>query len=456
MLRMATCLRQCFGGQAGQVGGSILDVFMLPKHIYMVGIGGIGMSALAQLFAHQGKIVSGSDREASKVTQMLEEKGIRVHIGHDEKNLPEDAELVIFSDAVWDDNLERREAARRGLPEVSYFEALGEVSRNARTIAVAGTHGKTTTAGMLAKILQDAGKEPTAIIGSIVKDFNSNFLAGTDDLFVVEACEYRDHILKLSPEILVITNLEWDHTDYFPTFASLQDTFRKAAEKVPPHGCIVADPTNRNVADVIARAKAPIIDYTMQSVPKLRLIGDFNIENAQAAKAAARAAFPHLSEVVTDKALLDFKGTWRRFEYKGKTREGATVYDDYAHHPTAIAKTIAAVREELSGTHIIVAFHPHLYSRTRDLMGDFAQALSAADAVVLAPIYPAREDPIEGITSGALAEKISVLGTSARACVSLDDVYEYLAGSARLSAGDVLITMGAGDIYKVADRIATL
>jgi len=180
---LATCLRQCFGGQAGQVGGSILDVFMLPKHIYMVGIGGIGMSALAQLFAHQGKIVSGSDREASKVTQMLEEKGIRVHIGHDEKNLPEDAELVIFSDAVWDDNLERREAARRGLPQVSYFEALGEVSRNARTIAIAGTHGKTTTAGMLAKILHDAGKEPTAIIGSIVKDFNSNFLAGTDDLF---------------------------------------------------------------------------------------------------------------------------------------------------------------------------------------------------------------------------------------------------------------------------------
>jgi len=185
------------------------------------------------------------------------------------------------------------------------------------------------------------------------------------------------------------------------------------------------------------------------------LIGEFNKENARAAKATARALFPELENVVIDEALKNFKGVWRRFEYKGKTKEGALVYDDYAHHPTAIRKTLEATRTKFPSKKITVAFHPHLYSRTRDLMNDFAKSLALADEVILAPIYPAREEPILGVTSEALAEKISALGTPARAFSSLDEVRDaLLAISYKLQATSLLITMGAGDIYKVAEQIA--
>ena len=186
------------------------------------------MSALAQYFKDQGAQVSGSDRETGPVTELLEKKGIKVIIGQKAENVPADAEIVVYSDAVPADNPERARARERALPQKSYFQMLGEVSVRKRTVAVAGTHGKTTTTGMLAKILKDAGASPTAVIGSIVKDFGSNYLAGTSDTFVVEACEYKDHLLELSPKVLVITNLEWDHTDYFPSLAALQETFRKA------------------------------------------------------------------------------------------------------------------------------------------------------------------------------------------------------------------------------------
>src|SRR3989338_9727161 len=202
---------------------------MIPKHIYMVGIGGIGMSALAQLFAHQGRAVSGSDREESPTITLLSQKGITVTVGHDRCNIPADTELLVYSDAVWSDNVERIRAKEMGIPEMSYFEALGLVSQDARAVAVTGTHGKTTTTGMLEKILQDAGEQPTAIVGSIVQDFGSNFLAGRDDLFVVEACEKRDHGLKINTDVLVFTNIQLDHTDYFQTLEALQDTFRTAA-----------------------------------------------------------------------------------------------------------------------------------------------------------------------------------------------------------------------------------
>ena len=239
----------------------------------MVGIGGIGMSGLAQLLAHQGKSVSGSDREESPTTEMLVRKGIKVLIGQDAANVPVDTELVIYSDAVHTDNLERVRAEGMRIRQLSYFEALGEVSRSMRTIAISGTHGKTTTTGMLAKILHDAQIAPTAIIGSIVRDFESNFLAGKPDLFVVEACEYRDHVLKLSPEILVINNIELDHTDYFPDLEALQKTFHIAAEKVPAHGYIITDPHDPNIAPILQGVMATVIDYTQVEVPELQDFG---------------------------------------------------------------------------------------------------------------------------------------------------------------------------------------
>ena len=424
---------------------------MNAQHIYMVGIGGIGMSARAQLLTRQGKVVSGSDRSESPTTELLTKQGIEVSVGHDQCLIPADTELLIYSDAVPESNVERARAREMGIPEMSYFEALGDVSKKARTIAVAGTHGKTTTTGMLAKILQYCDKEPTAVIGSIVRDFESNFLPGRDELFVVEACEYRDHMLKIAPEILVITNIELDHTDYFPNLKALQDSFRKMAEKIPVHGAIVTNPYDPIIAGAIATAKAPILDYTTQTVPELAQIGEFNRENARAAKCAARAAFPHLQEEFTDKALLEFKGSWRRFEYRGETPSGATVFDDYAHHPTAIEKTIAAARERFPGKRITVAFHPHTYTRTASLMDEFARALAQADRTIIAPIFAAREEPIEGITSEALAAQAQALGGNVTAMQSFDEIRDALL---KEGSDALIITMGAGDIYKVAEEIA--
>lgn len=420
------------------------------RKIYMVGIGGIGMSALAQLLKHAGVEVSGSDRERSPTTDLLIEKGIFVTIGHARENISAGCDLLIYSDAVWGDNPERVAARQKNITEVSYFEALGEISKHARTIAVAGTHGKTTTTGMLAKILQDGRYEPTAIVGSIVRDFGSNFISGRNDLLIVEACEYRDHVLRLSPDILVITNIELDHTDYFPTLLALEETFARAVAKVPRSGFIITDPSDAIVARVLRDASATIIDYMREKVPELGLIGEFNRANARAASAAARAAFPDIKQGTIDRALISFKGSWRRFEYKGETLSGALVYDDYAHHPTAVEKTIAATREKFLDKRIIVAFHPHLYSRTRSFLQEFGRALAKADTSIIAPIYAAREEPDQTISHHVLADTVNHYGGNALALDSFGAIRDKLLS---YDDGHLIITMGAGDIYKVAEQI---
>lgn len=418
----------------------------LPKHIYMVGIGGIGMSALAQLLVKRGHIVSGSDREESPTTVLLQREGIRVFIGHDALYIPTETELLIYSDAVPAESPERMRAHDMGIRQTSYFEALGEISRTMRTIAVTGTHGKTTVSSMIAVILKAAGKEPTAIIGSIVQEFGSNFLAGRDDLLVVEGCEYRDHILELSPEILVITNIELDHTDFFPTLHALQDTLHQSAKRVPENGAVITDLRSTSIAPVIERIPAQVFDYTIEDVPALHLIGEFNVANARAAKCAVRCAFPDISDEVIDAALKDFKGSWRRFEYKGETSKGAQVYDDYAHHPTAVRMTIEAARERFPGKRIVVAFHPHLHSRTESFLQEFADALDLADRAIVAPIYEARTERDHHITNHSIAET----SKQAEAMDSFDEIRDALLQEPK---DTLIITMGAGDIYKVAEQL---
>lgn len=403
------------------------------SQVHFVGVGGIGMSALAQLFAARGIRVSGSDREASPTTLLMEERGISVSLGHRAEYVPHGAALLVYSDAVPAENPERVRARELNIPERSYFEALGEVSRAAQTIAVSGTHGKTTTTAMLTKILKDAGKNPTAIIGSIVKDFGSNVVIGDPALFVVEACEYRDHLLELNPKYLVITNIEWDHTDWFLTEAALRETFEKAKARVPEDGKVI----DREV-------------YRTEPDYELSLIGEFNKDNARAASAAARAAFPDISESQIRESLKNFQGSWRRFEYRGVSKNGALLYDDYAHHPTAVSKTLDAVREKFPHLRVAVAFHPHLFSRTRDFMEGFAESLAKADEVLIAPIYPAREEPIPGVTSDVLAERVRAHGGSAQAVSSLREVGEKLAS---FGEGTLVLTMGAGDIYRVIEHL---
>lgn len=416
---------------------------------YFIGIGGIGMSALAQLMKDHGVRVMGSDREESPVTELLHEKGIAVAIGQQEENLPADIDVVIYSEAVWDDNPERIEARRRAIPQMSYFTALGEVSKGKKTIAISGTHGKTTTTGMTARILRDAGVSPSAVVGSLVKDFGSNYLSGTGEYLVVEACEYKRDFMTLSPYILVITNIEFDHTDYYKDLADVQSAFRALMEKVPEEGAIVTDAEHPNIKTLLTGLSARIIDYTTEPAYTLTLPGEFNQMNARAASAAARAAKDDIVPEDIAASLKEFAGTWRRFEYKGKTAAGAEVYDDYAHHPTAVAKTLAVLKTKTKGK-LYVAFHPHLYSRTRDLLDEFSKAFKDADGVFIAPIYAAREVDDGTVSGEILAKRIKKNGTQAEA-LTFDQIREAFMTYPK--KGDIIVTMGAGDIYKVADAL---
>jgi UDP-N-acetylmuramate--alanine ligase len=399
-----------------------------PKKIYMVGIGGIGMSALAQWYAWQGAQVLGSDREESPTTRMLVQKGIVVYIGQHASQVPADAELVVYSDAVPMENPERTRAAELHISQLNYFEALGKMAEDKRVVAVAGTHGKTTTTAMLGKILIDADCDPTVVVGSIVEEWGSNFRAGKSNLFVVEACEYRKHFLVFHPEVLVITNIEWDHTDYFKTPEEFTSAF---------------DEVQSQAKQVIDKEK-----YGKEIIPVLLVPGEFNKDNARAAKAAARAIAPTIAETNIDASLSAYKGTWRRFEHKGTVPGGAELYDDYAHHPTAVAKTIAAARDMFPAKKIVVFFHPHLYSRTRDLFDEFAQALATADDAYILPVYAAREAFDGSVSNEALAEAINKKGGHAGAVATMEETAKKLA---ELGPDTVAFTMGAGDVYKAGE-----
>lgn len=415
----------------------------------MSGVGGIGMSALAQLLLDAGVEITGSDRGESPVTAMLEKKGIMVRVPQRAENVPEDADVLIYTEALSEDNPERVRARELGIPEKSYFAMLGEVSEGRRTVAIAGTHGKTTTTGMLTKILVDAQVAPTAIVGSITRDFGSNYVPGTSPWFVAEACEYRRDFLSLVPEILVITNLELDHTDYYRDLADIQSAFRELAEKVPAHGVIITNPTHPAIAPVVSGLAAPVIDYIKEPPYELSLPGEHNQMNAKAAAAASRYVSSEITDEAISASLAAFSGTWRRFEHKGASPTGATVYDDYAHHPTAIVSTLEALRTQVTGK-VFIAFHPHLFSRTRDLFEEFAGAFTGADKVFVAPIYAAREKDDGTLSNETLAEAIRAHGVDAVAA-DMDTIYEALRTEPQ--AGDVIMTMGAGDIYMVADKL---
>ena len=426
------------------------------QKVHLIGIGGIGISALARLYVHQGVSVSGTnDTESPKTLDALRSAGVSIAIGTDDANeklIPSDVDLIVYSDA-WPKMaphfMERVKAL--GKPMQSYFEALGEAAQGYRVVAVSGTHGKTTTTGMIGKILSDAGVSPTVIVGSIVADFGSNFVPGDSDIFVVEADEYMKHFLNFNPEVLVINNIEHDHTDFYPTLADMQEAFGELARRVPSNGAIVTTMQGKNIALVLQSISAPVTDYAAISVPELKLIGEFNKNNARAAKTAALAIAPHIPEADIDASLAAFKGSWRRFEYKGVTNEGALVYDDYAHHPTAVLETLRGVKERFPDKRITAVFQPHLYSRTRDLLDEFAHAFSDAANVFSAPIFAAREQPIPGITNEVVAEKIRMVRGEAVALSSFEEI-ESLVHKA-CGEKDLIITMGAGNIYTVAESL---
>lgn len=420
------------------------------KHAYFVGVGGIGMSGLARLFLHEGKKVSGSDRTPSAITDSLESEGVSFFSSHDVVHIAHDVDLIVYTEAIPHSNPELAFAKEKGIPCISYFEGLGLIANQYYLIAVSGSHGKTTTTAMLVDIFEAAGLDPTAIVGSLRASTNSNFRAGKSKYFIVEACEYKRDFLTLKPDVLIITNIEHEHVDYYKNLAEVQAAFRELAVRIPEDGVIIAQANDQNIVPVLEGVPARVVDYQKYLDPllPLQMPGIHNAMNAAAARAAS--AFVGIDDVVARAALSAFRGTWRRFEYKG-ILNGSPVYDDYGHHPTEIRATILGARDKYPKSKIILAFQPHTYSRLAELFDDFVDALGTADEVYLAPVYVAREENVYHVSSEQLAEKVQARGIFAKSY----DNFQAMADALKVRAGEgsVLLIMGAGDIPKLTEEL---
>jgi UDP-N-acetylmuramate--alanine ligase len=491
------------------------NILKNAKKIHFIGIGGIGISAIARMLLLEGKNVSGSDRDDTKVTEELRKAGATIFIGTKKEYVPVDCDLIVYTVAIPADNPELVEAKERGLRILTYPETLNIISKEKYTIAVSGTHGKTTVTAMVAKVMIDAGLDPTVIVGSLLncpapsesfspfngvpnhsenvlmnrgkeEKFESNFVMGKSKYLVVEADEYKKSFHNLEPSILVINNLDLDHLDFYKDLADIQDSFLHLAKKLPADGFLICNTKLPNLQPVIAGVRCKVIDYSeFEMKEKLLVPGEHNRQNAKTALAVAKVLGVDLKKA--ELSLAQFSGTWRRFEYKGKTSYGALVYDDYAHNPQKVRAALQGARELYPDKKITVVFQPHLFSRTKLLLNEFAGAFTDADEVILAPIFPARELFDASISSEILAEKIKEHnrpgsqthhpaltkagkgeGNSAfsslvkEECHSdgevvvlsfpdFDSIISYLKTS--LGPNDVLITMGAGEQYKIGDNL---
>jgi len=456
------------------------NILKQAKNIYFIGIGGIGISAIARMLLLEGKNVSGSDRDDTKVTQELSKAGAKIFIGAKKENIPADIDLVIYTVAIPADNPELMEAKERGLKILTYPETLNIISKEKYTIAVSGTHGKTTVTAMVAKVMIDAGLDPTVIVGSLIG--NSNFIMGKSKYLVVEADEYKKSFHNLEPSIMVINNLDLDHLDFYKDLADIQDSFLHLAKKLPADGFLICNTKLPNLQAIINGVSCQVIDYSEFEIKeKLLVPGEHNRQNAKTAFAVAKVLNIDLNKA--EKSLTEFTGTWRRFEFKGKTNTGALVYDDYAHNPQKVAAALQGAREMFPNKRIVVVFQPHLFSRTKLLLNEFATAFTDADEVILTPIFPAREAFDPTISSEILAERIKEhnrpeptpapsqgrgsespslgggfrRGSADKAVVlSFPDFFSiitYLQSS--LGPSDLLITMGAGEQYKIGEALLT-
>lgn len=424
------------------------------QKVHFIGVGGIGISGLARLCLHEGKEVSGSDLSVTTNSKKLEAEGVQVRYEQDgDLSAYGDLDLVVYSDGVTEETkgwAELTAARESGVETVTYFEAVAAIANEYYLIAVAGTHGKTTTTAMLVDILEEAGFDPTAIVGSLRTKTGSNFRAGKSKYFVVEADEYREHFLYFDPDVLIITNIDHDHVDYYHTLADVQAVFTKLVAKVPQDGAIVANVADPHVAPVLTGAAADVIDYREHldlSFP-LKQPGLHNRMNAAAATTAV--AFLGVDAQVTNKALSNFAGTARRFEYKG-TCNGALVYDEYAHNPQKVAAAIAGAKEMYGDKKLIVLFEPHTYTRTKALFTEFVSSLLKADHVMLLPIYAAREEDVYGVSHVGLAEALQKAGTDAVAFDSYDMAVDAVLRIA--DENSIVLVMGAGTVTQVADML---
>lgn len=452
--------------------------FNNPIHVHFIGIGGISMSGLAHILAARGFTVSGSDSRESELTDALEREGCTCYYTQKAENIHSDYDLVVYTAAISDTNPELERARSMGIPTITRAELLGQLMTNYRVaVNIAGTHGKTTTTSMLTDILLAGECDPTVSVGGILHSIGGNIRVGKSDIFVTEACEYTNSFLSFHPTLNVILNVKADHLDFFKDLDDIRRSFKLFTEKLPDGGTLIINSDIEDYEYFFSDKKCEVItfgsdpeksDYSAADITydemgdctytlliknkpsgtiHLRVPGVHNVYNSLAAVAAALKLGLDIDTV--KRGLSGFTGTDRRFQKKGEFN-GVTVIDDYAHHPDEITATLSSARH-YPHKKIWCVFQPHTYSRTKALLGDFAKALSEADVVVLADIYAARETDTLGISSENLKSAIGELGTECYYFKSFEEIEKFL--KKNCINGDLLITMGAGDIYKVGEAL---
>jgi UDP-N-acetylmuramate--alanine ligase len=451
--------------------------FLRLRRIHFVGAGGVGMSGIAEILLQATPLeISGCDLASSDATARLERLGAKIAAGHDPTHV-ENADLVVISSAVGESNAEVAAARAKGIPVIRRAEMLGEIMRLKQGVAVAGTHGKTTTTSLTGMVLTEAGFDPTIVVGGQVHILGTNARLGRGDYLVAEADEYDRSVLELTPVVAVITNIEADHLDTYRDLSEIRDAFTAFANRVPFFGAVVACADDPGVREILPRIKRRVVTYGESpdaglmardvrleagatgfevwdaaqgrlGAVRLRLPGRHNVWNALAAIAASRELLIPFETIA--RALSAFTGVVRRFELKGE-RSGVLVVDDYAHHPTEIRATLSAARQVYPDRRLVALFQPHLFSRTRDFTDDFGRALAAADVNIVMDVYPSREQPIPGVTGEIVADATRRAG---HGCVIYTHekkrVVEALERT--LTAGDLLVTLGAGDVVKFGEE----
>lgn len=451
--------------------------FQNPIFVHFIGIGGISMSGLAEILLQKGFHVSGSDAKASPLTSRLESLGAEFFRGQRASNIQEGVQLVIYTAAIHPDNPEYAAAIQKGVPMLTRAELLGQIMKNYQTpIAVAGTHGKTTTTSMCSHVLLEGNCDPTISVGGILPAIHGNIRTGHSGTFITEACEYTNSFLSFFPKISLILNMDADHLDFFKDIDDIRHSFRKFAQLLPDDGTLIINADTPEYQQVTEGLTCQVITYgldqpadyraanivydklahpTFDCYYKEEKLGTFslkvpglhNVSNALATIAMARCL--DLSLETIQKGLAAFTGTDRRFQYKGEVG-GVTILDDYAHHPTEIRATLTAAAKVPHKT-VWCVFQPHTYTRTKALMPEFAQALSLADKVVLADIYAARETDTLGISSRDLQKAIQDLGKDCYYFPTFDEIENFLLENC--VHGDLLITMGAGDVVNIGEKL---
>ena len=451
--------------------------FNQPIHVHFMGIGGISMSGLAEILLNEGFTISGSDANSSNLTKQLEAKGVQIFYGQVASNISNDIDLVVYTAAIREDNEEWQTAKAMGIPMLTRAQLLGQIMDNyAKSIAVSGTHGKTTTTSMISQVLLDCNTDPTITVGGILSAIGGNLRVGNSDVFISEACEYTNSFLNFRPKYSIILNVEAEHLDFFKDLEDVRNSFHKFVMNTQENGVTIINGEIENYEELIEDVPHTVLTYGMDprfdfyaenitfdehacgmftamkngtklADVHLNVPGMHNVSNALATLALADFMELPLDGVLS--GLRKFGGANRRFQYKGKVND-VTIIDDYAHHPTEIHATLTAA-QNYAHNRLVLVFQPHTYTRTKALFEEFADALKGYDHVILVDIYAAREPDTGLVHSKDLASRIKELGTDARYFSSFESVENYLLKNCKKN--DLLITMGAGDVYLIGEEL---